>query len=543
MSNIRSEANPSGSVDTRHRLFDLSGLVSLIDEIYPRLMSQIDRDPGSPTYGSSDRSFFMYRLHDFDTGVVQQTGLTLAALCGLASHVDFTECRYLSAEKVGYWSNLAHAINKRTSRLLEKRGYLDEYFPGESSYPGTVFAVYATLKSALMLGQQDIVESHGLALAAHVLANRSPSVASNQDIAAAAFLALYAKTTNDRSLDATVKRLVAGKNGKDDFFEYGGFDVGYGTVTLAYLAAMHADETCDVASPMASLASVLADFITPSGGMGGEFASRSTTYFLPFGLAVAGSLLPEKTERFATLDVKANFEKLDDRYLMHYCLPSLARTALHLAENGNPEFHSQIDSGNWQRIDLQDAGIFGLRRAGATLYIGLNKGGAFQYENEERIFIDTGYRVNSGGGTYATSVISENVQWKVADEENSITVTVEAPFERYRLLVASPTKTIILRLMRFFGPSLNAFFKRKMITQTDRAKGINLTRKISIDLVSNRMTIEDSVSGLKQGDELLVSPPWSLRTVPSARFFQIGEEEAHSRIATSLSTRQQTISI
>ena len=46
----------------------------------PRLISQLDRDPTSLTYGCFDRNHWQYKIRDFSSIVLQQGTLSLALL-------------------------------------------------------------------------------------------------------------------------------------------------------------------------------------------------------------------------------------------------------------------------------------------------------------------------------------------------------------------------------------------------------------------------------------------------------------------------------
>ncbi len=514
------------------QIYDLETLLNLLDGFYPRLLTQIDRDPDSPTYGSGDRQFWMYRLHDFDSGVLQQTSLTLAALAALAELVDFSNCRYLKAEDKAYWEELARAINRRTVKLVGRGGMVDEYYPGEGSFPATVFAGYAALKSALMLGQTEILESEGLRRTAEALVNRSPSPAANQDVAGAAFLALYSQTNQWRTSEAqtTVERLLDRPEQGGSFREYGGADLGYSTVTLNYLGYIQADGSFPAGDKLAGLGAFIADFVTPAGRLGGEFASRSTTYFLPFGILEAAYADPRLASRLGRLDLRAGYEKLDDRYLMHYCLPSLAMTALRRAQNGPPETLSLPEIADWEYAAYPEAHLYACRKAETVVLVGLNKGGAFQVEDRGEVVDDGGYRVERGGLVYATCVVDEDVEATVTETAEGVEWRVRAPFMRYRTLVAGSLKTVALRLLSFLGPAMNAVFKRALIKAPAELPGVVLERRLRLDYASDTLTIEDAIQGLKPGDKLTVSPASSFRVVPSAKFYQAGEAGAFRRM-------------
>lgn len=505
---------------------DPKSLLAALDRFYPRLLTQIDRDPDSPTYGSCDRHFWMYRLNDFDSGVLQQASLTLAAIDSVADSMDLSACRYLNVAHRPYWRALAEAINRRTVGLLEAKGYLDEYYPGESSFPGTVFAAYGTLKSAIMLDQQEIIRSRGLKKTAHVLLDRKASAAANQDVATAAFLSLYARTLDWEvaATQAATRRLVMGPDGNGRFLEYGGVDLGYATVTLNYLAHAYDDGDHSIAPILVKLAELVAGFISPSGRLGGEFATRSTTYFLPFGLVRAASENPGLVAPIATLDLRVALDKLDDRYMLHYCLASVAMAARHLARHGTPQDSREAPPAGWRSSDHRDVGLFACRDARAAIFVGLNKGGSLQVDDGNDVIVDCGYRVNRSGKVYATCVLHDAPVFEIRECDNGLKFVVEARFQRYPHLVASPGKTIVLRLLRFLGPRFNAYFKKRLVNRTRMLPDVVLRRRIEVDYVNRVVTVDDDIAGLQANDRLYRAPPSSLRLVPSAKFFQDGEE-------------------
>jgi hypothetical protein len=518
-------------------LFALRPTIEVLERCYPRLLSCIDRDPDSPTYGSCDRGFWMYRLHDFDSGVLQQQSLSLAVLCGLADASALSGCKYLNSALRPFWAELARAINRRTLIGLSRGGMLDEYYPGERSYPGTVFAAYALLRSAVMLGQAEVIESRALEATARGLLTRKPGAAANQDAAAAAFLALYAKTRTWLSGEAqeAVARLVSGGEA-GGYLEYGGVDIGYSSVTLNYLACMADDRSFDTTGAIRSLAALLSAFVSPAGRFGGEFASRSTTYVLPFGLLQAAYLDPAAGYVFSCLDLAVITDKLDDRYLLHYCLPSFALMALALAKRGPPATAAAPPGAPWQVFRRREAGLVAARRGECAVYVGLNKGGAFQVENGGTPYIDCGYRLKRKGLVYATCVIGPHTVWEQTEADDCLTFRVTSGFYRYGWMVPSATKTVILRLLQLLGPQFNRFFKRVLIQTPQPLPGVTLQREIVLDHGRNRLTVRDRISGQRAGDMLRRSPASSLRLVPSAKFHQAGEEEAFLRVLPIEST-------
>lgn len=511
-------------------LFDLNSLVTLLDQNVPRLISQIDRDPDSPTYGSVDRGFWMYRLHDFDSGVVQQASLTLAALADLSEKIDLSSTIYLKTVPAEYWRSLAKAINLRNLTLMKKTGFVDEYYPGEQSFPGTVFISYAVLKSALLLGQDEVVQSPTLEKLVLKILSRKASPAANQDTAAAAFLALYSQVHNWRvdQTQVVLGELLGRPDQGGKFWEYGGLDVGYSTVSLNYLGYIYADQTGPdfTAEKLTDLAGLISQFVTPSGNLGGEYAARSTTYFLPFGFLAAASLNEDIAGRLQHLDLVSAYQRLDDRYLVHYCLPSLAVSTLYLAEQGLLKTASHSRPTEWQSEYYSDFDLFQAVKQDVSVFVGMNKGGTIQIESAGETMIDCGYRLFRDGQVYATCVLESSPNVSYQPMQDQIILEVNTTLRRYATLTASPFKTIALRVLGFMGSRLNDFFKRVLIKKPQDLASTTLERKVTLDMKDNLLIIEDRFDGLKVSDILKVSPPSSFRLVPSAKFFQPGEAAA-----------------
>lgn len=539
--------------------FKLDHYLQLIDQLYPRVVTQIDRDPQSPTFGACDRHHWMYRMHDINSGVLQQTSLSCAALSLYFSNtsagandmrnLDGHDMRNFKANSAEYCGQIALAINNFTLKDLSRgRGAIDEYYPGERSFPATVFAAYALLKSASLLAQEDVLASPVLLQTARFIAERGVSPAANQDVAGAAYLFLFLKVSADRlqlpsvekkQMYEAARKLVLGRGDDFAYTEYGGFDVGYATVTLNYLAYIVADGESLAKEALLSLAHKISYFVTPSGQLGGEYASRSTTYFLPFGLLYASQLDGALAEHFGKLDLVSMFAKLDDRYLMHYCLPSLVMATQFLSLNKNmsvaasssknPATYTEASATtqlgqSYRMMSDKKLGVFALQSKGSSLYVGLNKGGTFHYECGEQIKIDCGYRAVRDGLVYSTNVLSDASEVTVDANKEFVTITIQSHYERYKQLVPSPLKTVILRLFLLLGPLFNRVFKMLLINKSWSLPGVIFHRNIRIDFLTQSITIDDKTEGLLNTDHLLKSVASSFRVVPSARFYYPGEE-------------------
>ncbi len=518
-------------------IFSEIALIKLLDQLYPRIISQIDRDPHSQTYGSCDRNHWMYRLHDFSSGILQQSSLVFAEFYALFTSHGVQDQMFLKKSTAKYWHRLARDINLFTLKLLKRNGYLDEYYPGEKSFAATVFSCYTLLKSALLLEQQEVIESKLLNHTANKLLKRTPSMAANQDIACAAFLGLLSKASDWKvnEVHEKISEFINRENFGCQFSEYGGFDLGYSSVTLNYLAYMDYDETFDTKEHILRLGEMCSYYITPSGNYGGEFGSRSTAYFLPFGFVYAATLDKNLTKTVSVLDLAYNYLKLDDRYLMHYCLPSLAVAAKFLFTKGNVESVNNCTRENNAFIKVDnETKVCSFKKNNACLFIALNKGGTLFLEKDSQAYHNCGYIIKRGAKTFATNILTENHVYNLENMKGEVfRIRIEGRFYTFRIILPSTFKTVVLRILGFMGPVFNKMFKELLIKQPIPLRGVSFIRDIKIDKDKGQVEVVDEIVNLRKDDKVFKSPVSSLRLVPSSKFYQRGEEDASADIFIS----------
>ena len=255
----------------------------ILDGIVPRMLGLIDRDSDSETYGCCDRNFWMYKITDFSSGIIQQCSLTLSLLYSNSDYFD-SSCSYLKTKHRYYYKDIAIAVNQWTLKIINN-GTLDEYYPNEKSFPATVFTAYALLKSSLILNDKSILQSDKLNNIANFLCDRNPSQAANQDIAAAAYLWLYYDNINnsDKYLKQ-IHNLLDREDSSGEFNEYMGFDFGYATVSVNYLSYMVDDGYYEAKKHIKKISDIICYSATASPIVSGNIFSRNTSYYLPYAI-------------------------------------------------------------------------------------------------------------------------------------------------------------------------------------------------------------------------------------------------------------------
>ena len=149
-------------------------LISVLESVLPRILTQACRDVGNPAYGCFDRNWWHYRIRDFASIILQQGGYavyTASKVCD-PSLAPPAFAASLAAGSCRFWN--ARAV---------RHGAFEEYYPWEQGYPPLAFS---TLAVAKLVAEGFIPEKEvhaGLAIAAKQLATRFEPKAANQQIA------------------------------------------------------------------------------------------------------------------------------------------------------------------------------------------------------------------------------------------------------------------------------------------------------------------------------------------------------------------------
>jgi hypothetical protein len=289
-----------------------------------RVLSQIDRDSNSPTFGCCDRNFWHYKMRDFPSAILQQAGLSLALLYSF----NFDGNIYYRKEEI---KDIAVASARFLSRIQHRDGSFDEYWPNEHGFPPTVFALNAACDIYSLLRLDDELIRDVIKRAANYISKTEEKAALNQEVAAVS--ALYKASVvlaSKRLRSRALLRLKAPLKKQDEegwFPEYGGADFAYLTVSLNFMADIYLlSEDEDAKGSMIRMIDFLKYFVHPDGSFGGDYGSRNTDYFLPFGFEVASGFHASAGEMISRmLSYSLKNYPVDDRYLCHYISPSFVK--------------------------------------------------------------------------------------------------------------------------------------------------------------------------------------------------------------------------
>ena len=286
--------------------------------IVPRALGLCDRDPESPTYGCADRSYWHYRVLDFPNARCQETGWLLA----LAYVVDTSENMFYGREPVKSWSK---AVWRYWLAQRNRDGSVSEVYPREQSFCATAFGAAAFVETVRLLGgaadwKQELSDAERTF---EWLAGRQNPEVSNQNAASLLALSGAGVLTGDTRLtDAANKRrdaLLEAFADEGAFPEYGGYDTGYQSITMACLARVldWTGTDADILDCLKKGEMFLAGRIDPHGTVDASLNSRSTQFIYPSALSFLRSALEKRLLTGLSAGRSLRPSWMDDRY----CVP------------------------------------------------------------------------------------------------------------------------------------------------------------------------------------------------------------------------------
>ena len=488
----------------------------------PVVLTQIDRDEHSKTYGSCDRNHWHLKIRDFTSTILQQSGLAVALLYNL----DFEGNIYYQNENMKAW---AEATVRYWCKVQLGDGSFNEYYPWEHGFPPTAFSLYSTCEIYNRLHMQDLNVEEKIKKTARYLAQHIEEKAFNQEIASitgmySAYKILKEKWILD-ALQQKLDRVLQLQDEEGWFPEYGGADIGYLSVAFDMLAEyywMSRDER--VREPLERVVAFLKYFVHPDGTIGGEYGSRNTTYFLPNGLEVMSELGSADAEAMLqTLysGVERNnffLDSVDDRYLSHYTLHSFLRALEKRLIAGKAPAMKHLPMETAHIKSFPNCGLVTFCQGKFSGVIGMRKGGILKlYQSGKEILVDCGYRVNLGGGT-AAGTNWQDPSYECHYEENRFAVS--GHFNKIALKTSTPLLHMGLRGVAFLaGNRIIGLLKRRIIL-VDKHYGAQFER--TVELLDHEIRITDKiVSPVPITVELAGN--MSLRHVASGKFFMTSD--------------------
>jgi hypothetical protein len=501
----------------------------------PKILTLLDRNPHSPTYGCFDRTFWQYKIIDFPAGMSQEFVYPLA----LAYHTDLNDNQFYQQPILKEWVEAGILYGLKSSH---PNGSCDDYFPFERAAGAAAFSLLAFIDSYTIMELDNPEILAFLVRRADWLAHHQESGRlTNHQALIVLCLELLSKLLNlDRWNSSKAQRLeqvLSWQNSEGWFQEYEGCDPGYHTLTISCLARVYELNPHNTLKDAIAKATLLAaQFVHPDGSYGGEYTSRNTYNFFPHGFELVGKWLPwalNINDRFLQGLAKGlNACYSDDRIIGHHTWNYL------LAWRDYIPTRPPLKPLPQGRFYLQEGGILIERRDNTELYLGLNKGGVFKlFRDGKLIASDTQFSLLVLEGNKLKNAVGHLISnYHVELQENEITISGSLGWAKQKQM--TPFNLIALRLVmltigRFFPNLIRTFLQKILITGKTTAP-FKFLRRLSWQ--NGHWQVDDELSSdswIKVHSAEIGVDRTSIYVVMS-RTFQSGQLQPHWNLTTKV---------
>ncbi len=505
----------------------------------PKILTLLDRNPHSPTYGCFDRNFWHYKIIDFPSGMAQEFVWPLA----LAYHTDIPDNPYYQQSAIRQW---VEAGILYAARSAHPDGSCDDYFPYERAAGAAAFSLLACIESytALELSSYEALRFFEARADWLAKSNESGRLANHQALIVLCLelLGRLLQTSKwERAKIQRLEKLLSWQSAEGWFWEYSGCDPGYHTLTISCLAQIY--QLWPNAKLKISLEKAVvlaAQFIHPDGSYGGEWGSRNTYNFFPHGFELVGSWLPlalSINDRFLKgLDNGLNPCYEDDHIIGHHAWNYLLAWRSYVP-NRPPQDSDLLAQARQQRLWLPEARIL-IERSGndgggeakgvTELYLAVNKGGAFKlFRDGKLVASDTGFSVQAivnGKVKNAVAHLIDTYQHQLDNGE----IIIQGSLGWAKQVQMTPVKLVMLRLVmlslgRFFPNLIRKLLQGMLITGKQQAP-FKFIRRLRLMETGEWQAIDELVA--QRWDNvrsLLMGVDQTSIYVVMSRTFQVGQ--------------------
>lgn len=497
-------------------------------EAAPRLLSRMDREPFSPTYGCLDRNYWCWKFVDFPCGRAQEGVLPLTVLF-LA---DFPENPYHGNPRLLEWIRAGISC---WARIQSPNGSHDEAYPGECSFVATGFSLFCVGEALLLLREAgqlslwpEIRTALGKAVAFLARTEEDHAFISNHRSGCAAGLLNAWLLTDDAEALRAARRLIdsvlARQSPEGWFSEYDGFDPGYETQGLYYLSRCRKrHEFSGLDRAMGNSLDFLRYFIQPDATIGGEYARRQTTFLFPAGLEHLARTCPTAERACQILAGAAcsgiiPFPASLDAYNAIPVLGSVALSLLEPAQSARAEPLPWETPGEFS-LSFPLAGVELRKTIVYYAILSLRKGAALNaYGYDGQVLADHGYVLWRGNKLFSSA------WWQHGPPLTGTTLKRRFAAVNRRLL--DPLGLLALRAPRFLPASRHlARWMKKLLVHLliTRNTVIDAELEREVRFEADRIVVTDRVQNLRSGDRLLHFPRFTTYHMGSAKYFSSHE--------------------
>ena len=472
----------------------------------PQIISQIDRESFSSTYGCGDRVYWCWKFTDFPGARFQENIYTLSWLYT----ADSFDNPWKGNKNI---LDMIHAGLMYWSKIQVSDGSFNEAYPFEHSLAATAFTVfYLTEGFDLVKNELDeetkktFLNTLNKACIWLCRNDEKHGILSNHLAAAAAGLynggLLLKNTKFTERAWYFVKRIYTHQSSEGWYEEYGGADIGYQTHASFYLARIwQKSEDDELFASLKKANGFLKFFIHPDGSLGGEYASRNTMFYYPAAFEMLANTCSD-TASIAFFQ-RENIEKQKTVGLEQmdaYNLFPVLNNYIFAYENCCREnISEQIEplpfeqSGSW---DFIEAGLIVKSTSHYYAVIGGKKGGVIRIwdkKTNKLAWQSSGYILQIGKKWYSNQAQGLS-SYTLSEKE----MKIDAPFVAINQKIFTPWLFMIFRIFTLTTgriPVLAYAIKDLLVKVLVRNKKMNKDILFRSIFFSNEMiSIEDTLS-------------------------------------------------
>ena len=445
----------------------------------PKILTLLDRNPHSPTYGCFDRNFWHYKIIDFPSGMAQEFVLPLA----LAYDTKLPDNPFYRQPVIPQWVEAGILFAARSAHT---DGSCDDYFPYERASGAAAFSLLACIDSYTQLKLDNHQALRFFAKRADWLAHHKESgQLTNHQALIVLCLELLSNLLQTSKWDkAKVQRLeqvLSWQSSEGWFQEYEGCDPGYHTLTISCLARIYQlKPDIRIKEALVKAVELAAYFVHPDGSYGGEYTSRNTYNFFPHGFELVGQWLPDALQIndafLVGLAVGLAPCYSDDHIIGHHTWNYLLAWQDFVPTRPLPKPRPT------GLIWLLEAKILIDRREDTELYLALNKGGVFKlFRNNQLVASDTQFSLCVREGNKNKNAVGHLVgDYKFSVSDNKISIKGQLGWAKQKQM--TPLNLLILRVVmltvgRFF-PNLIRKLLQKVLIVGKKDAPFKFSRKL-----------------------------------------------------------------
>lgn len=486
-------------------------LSGALDQV-KKILSLQDREPLSVTYGCFDKSYWHFKTKDFPSGMSQEYVLALALFSNVAERVgDFQQLSELCRNQA--LAGIEFSMKNSSAR------HEDDYFPGERAFGATVFTLYAFTETCLILNLPTTPRMLDFLCkrADWVIKKQEAGKLSNHHaIAGLALLnvAILSKMESyRRAALSKIDEVLSWQTDEGWFPEYGGFDPGYHTVTIDFLAQFY------VKSPSKSLHTGLLkavnlskDMMCPDGSFSGVCGSRNTDIFHACGFEICRSLFPAAkyvSDGYKSAKHNNFLQFVGDDYTFGHSLISDLNAAQFILNDANYSFTWSFDKRESSQPRIySDSGIAIYSQKRYWIILNWKKGGAGRiYIGDKLAYQEAGLIIEEGAKMLTSNHWNEKAELKILNFENdAVQLELEQPLAPVKQRLLNGWTFIAFRILNrlFENFELPGVLMRRLIQRLAINDGATIgceVRRVfylSDTIIEIRSTVDDR-RGLYRG--------------------------------------------